>query len=383
MALTIITFFIVFSFLIFAHELGHFYAARKFGAKVEEFGFGLPPRIFGFSKTAGRWRWLGGKKTPGPEAPTVYSLNWIPVGGFVKIKGENGDEEKTPDSFVVKPIWQRAIILAAGVSMNVILCVVLLAIGFGWGLPVALGEKTPGKIISGPNVQIIEVLPDLPAQKAGLRVGDFLLAVDGQTISSVNDWQSYLAGKEGQTVNLKIKSRGRELIKPVTVVKYQNTIGLGVGLVETAIVRYPWYLALWQALKATGIWLVTIIVAFAVIIKNLILGAPVGVEVAGPVGIAVLTGQMAKMGVIYVLQFTALLSLNLAIINFLPVPALDGGRLLFLLIEKIRGKSIKAKWENLVNNIGFVLLMALMLFFTVKDLNHYGQGIWSALTRMF
>jgi regulator of sigma E protease len=163
------------------------------------------------------------------------------------------------------------------------------------------------------------------------------------------------------------------------VERQKDYVGIGVGLVETATVRYPWYLAIWMGIKMTFIWIYAIIFAFISIFKNLIIGAPIGVELAGPVGIAVMTGQAAKMGFVYILQFTALLSINLAIINILPFPALDGGRILFLVIEKIRRKSVKQEWENLAHNIGFILLMILVLAVTYKDVVRYGGKILGAL----
>ena len=156
-----------------------------------------------------------------------------------------------------------------------------------------------------------------------------------------------------------------------------------MGLVETAIVKYPWYLAIYKGVIATFIWMWAIIVAFATVIKNLIVGVPTGVEVAGPVGIAVLTGQAAKMGIIYLLQFTALLSLNLAIINILPFPALDGGRLFFLILEKIRGKAVKQEWENVIHNVGFLFLMGLVLLVTFGDVIKYGGGVFGAIKHLF
>ena len=385
MLLYIIAFLVVLSVLVFAHELGHFWTARKFGAKVEEFGFGLPPRIFGIRKIDGKWQYVRGQAEIEETSPIVYSLNWIPVGGFVKIKGENGSDEQDQDSFAAKPIWQRAIMLAAGVVMNVILCIVLLSIGFGLGLPAVLDEEIDngGKIISNQTLQVLEVLPDLPAQDKGLQIGDTILEVDGQPFVAIGAVKEYFQNKAGQEVTLKLRRHGEEIEETLTVVEYQEVVGIGVALVETAIVKYPWYSAIWQGIKTTYLLTITITVALYNIIKNLIIGAPVGVEVAGPVGIAVLTGQMTKMGFIYLLQFTALLSLNLAIINILPFPALDGGRLLFLAIEKIRGKAIKPQWENLANNVGFILLMLLVLFFTIKDVSKYGQGIWGAISGLF
>ena len=383
MAITIIIFILVLSLLVFVHEIGHFWTARKFGAKVEEFGFGLPPRVFGVWRANGKWYrlWGGNKNNPDgkydiePVEQTIYSLNWIPVGGFVKIKGEDGENRTEVDSFGYKKIWQRLIILAAGVVMNVLLCVVFLTIGFMVGMPAVIDGVDQGQIISEPQVRIMEVLDGLPAQASDLRVGDVILTVAGNKITGSVELQALIKNRVGEKLAVTVDRNGAELTTEVAVIDYHETAGFGIGVIETGLVRYPWYLAVWRGIKTTYIWFITIIVAFAMIIKNLAFNTPIGLEVAGPVGIAVLTGQAAKMGWVYVLQFTALLSLNLAIINALPFPALDGGRMAFLLIEKIRGRAIKQKWENLVHNIGFILLMILVVFITYRDVIKYGGAL--------
>ncbi|MFA6918741.1 MAG: RIP metalloprotease RseP [Patescibacteria group bacterium] len=425
MIITIIIFAVILSLLVFVHELGHFVTAIKFGVGVEEFGFGLPPRIFGIQifrnkktvhtikeeinteisisspddgetittkeiitdkvvekdevKSTKRWRFVGGKYKSVDGEPVIYSLNWIPIGGFVKIKGEDGGDHGDATSFVSKPIWKRCLILAAGVIMNVILCMVLLAIGFGIGMPSSVEGQPEGAIITNGKIQIMEVVDGSSAKTAGLKAGDVISSVDGQNIASINNLRNYLTSKEGQTVNINISRQGQEIKSNVKVERQKDYVGIGVGLVETATVRYPWYLAIWMGIKMTFIWIYAIIFAFISIFKNLIVGAPIGVELAGPVGIAVMTGQAAKMGFVYILQFTALLSINLAIINILPFPALDGGRILFLVIEKIRRKSVKQEWENLAHNIGFILLMILVLAVTYKDVVRYGGKILGAL----
>ena len=428
MIITIIIFAVILSLLVFVHELGHFVTARKFGVGVEEFGFGLPPRIIGLQifrkkkmariiteekKTEisisemddgtieakeitsdeikevdtvvvidKKWRWVGGKYKSVDGEPVIYSLNWIPIGGFVKIKGEEGGDGADPTSFVGKPIWKRCIILAAGVIMNVLLCMVLLSIGFGIGMPASVDGQPKGAIVTNGKIQIIEVLDSSSAKLAGLKAGDVIASVDGRSIASVNNLRNYFANKEGQTVNISIIRQGQEIKSNVKVEKQKDYVGIGVGLAETATVRYPWYLAIWMGIKTTCIWIRAIVVAFVSIIRNLIIRAPIGVELAGPVGIAVMTGQAAKMGIAYVLQFAALLSINLAIINILPFPALDGGRILFLVIEKVRRRAVKQELENLVHNIGFILLMILVLAVTYKDVVRYGGQILGALKKV-
>ena len=384
MLITLIIFIAVLSVIVFVHEIGHFYTARRLGVKVEEFGLGLPPRIFGIRKVDGHFKFTWGRSAIDKDSPTVYSLNLFPIGGFVKIKGEGGEEAQSPDSFAGKAVWRRSAIISAGVIMNVVLCMVLLSIGFGFGLPSALGDKVDSRaVVSDKNIQVIEVIANSPAKEAGLRAGDTIVSIGGQKFSDIKELNSYLSSNENQELSVIISRGQTEITKSIKVKKYsfenREIIGFGVGLIETAIVRYPWYLAIYKGIIATFIWLAAIVVAFATVIKNLVIGAPTGVEVAGQVGIAVLTGQAVNLGFIHLLQFTALLSLNLAIINILPFPALDGGRLLFLVIEKIRGRSIKREWENLVHNIGFVLLMILILFVTFSDVTKYGGGLWRVI----
>lgn len=370
MLFTIIIFIAVLAVLVLVHELGHFFTALKFGCKVDEFGFGFPPRIKAWKS----------KKT-GIE----YSINAIPLGGFVKIKGEDGDNRQEADSFGSKKAWQRAIILASGVAMNIVLAVVLLSIGFGFGLPTALPENLadlgPSARVSAEQTQIYMVSPSSPAEKAGLQAGDAILQIDGQSFNSLTEIQNYIDSKKDQSIVLDLKRSGEEVkvtVKPEFIAEI-NRAGIGVGLMRTAMVSYPWYLAIVKGVEATWNLGVTIVLAFYNILKNLFMGHPVGADISGPIGIAVLTGQVARMGWIYILQFVALLSLNLAIINFLPFPALDGGRILFLIIEKIRHKPINQTIENIVHNIGFALLMLLMVFVTYRDVVKWGGGLWQKI----
>lgn len=380
MFITIIIFILVLSLLVFVHELGHFATARWFGVKVEEFGLGLPPRLFGVYKEEGKFKFIFGKKDL-TSGPTVYSLNWIPVGGFVKIKGENGEALEDQESFASKKPWQRAIMLSAGVLMNLVLCMAVLIMAFGIGVPSVVDGLPESAQVSEQRIQVLQVVAESPAAAVDLRTGDVISQIDGQSYYNVQNLHQYLVSQEGKEVSLQIKRGAEVLDKSIMVERFdEGYIGIGVGLVETAIVKYPWYQAIWQGIKATFIWLVTIVVAFALIIKNLVMGAPTGVEVAGPVGIAVLTGQASQLGFSYLLQFIGLLSLNLAVINIMPFPALDGGRLLFLVIEKIKGKPVNQKWENLSHNIGFLLLMFLILLVTVKDIGVYGSRFLSAVS---
>jgi regulator of sigma E protease len=357
MLTTVLIFIIILGLLVFVHEFGHFITAKKMGMKVEEFGFGFPPRA---------WSKKG-------KDGVIYSVNWIPLGGFVKIKGEEGGDREDPDSFAHKKPWKRAIVLSAGVFMNFLLCAVLLSIGFLIGLPQAVDQEALEQgLVKDYRVQVVSVLDDKPAQEAGIELGDQLLAVDGQEIKGVNNLIEYNSDKIGEKVTYKISRNDQVLTKEIEVVDIDNGRGgVGIGLVETGIVSYPIHQAVWHGFKLTGVLTKEIVFAFGGIIKNLVIGQPVGVQVSGPVGIAVLTGQVARLGFIYILQFTALLSLNLAIINFIPFPALDGGRLVFLAIEKIRNKPVSQKVEGLIHMIGFSLLMLLVIVVTFQDVLRY------------
>ena len=373
MLLTIIIFFLVLGLLVLVHELGHFLSARRFGVKAEEFGFGFPPRIFGLYKQGGRWRKVWGDKKISDAPGTIYSFNWIPLGGFVRIKGENGDA-KDSDSFSGRKIWQRAVMLSAGVIMNIVLAAVIIIIGLMVGLPQIL-ENLPNNVqVSSRQIQIMDVMPDSPAAAADFKVGDVIVDINKQTFSRYADIQTFVDKHNGQPLTYTIK-RGQDLINkqvtPVTI-KATGKGGIGIGIAEIGLVRYPWYLAIWEGIKNTGLLLWAIIMGFIGLLVRVFSGQNVSAEVAGPVGIATLTGQMVAMGWVYVLQFTAILSLNLAVINVLPIPALDGGRLLFLAIEKIRRKPVKQEIEAMVHNLFFVILLLLILLITFKDVAKLG-----------
>jgi regulator of sigma E protease len=378
---TIVTFIIIFGLLIFLHELGHFMTARKFGVRVDEFGFGLPPRMLGWHKSGGRWKWL--KK--GEEArTTIYSLNWIPFGGFVKLFGEEGESAAEPDSFSAKGKLPRAIILTAGVAMNVLFTVLLLSIGFMAGTPSVVEENISSRAtLSEVLVQVVNVVEDSPAIKAGIEVGDAILATNDVAVSSIAEFQSRISEAAGGSLTITLKNRNGEQrsvdITPEVIPEGEGKAIIGVGLIRTGVVSYPWYLAVPEGVRATGALGADLFRAFSGIFKSLVTTGKTDANVSGPVGIAVLTGQVVNLGFIYILQFAATLSLNLAILNYIPFPALDGGRVLFILIEALRGRAVSKKFEGALHTVGFALLITLILFITYKDIARYGQGIMSAL----
>ncbi|MFC1678225.1 RIP metalloprotease RseP [Patescibacteria group bacterium] len=375
MALTIVTFIIVLSILVFVHELGHFYTARKFGVKAEEFGFGFPPRVWGIYKDKeGNWRHVKGKKEVTDAPGTIYSINWLPIGGFVKIKGEDGEDRSDNDSFSNRKIWQRTIIILAGVTMNIVLAAVLISFGYMVGLPQSLDEGISSRaIVSERQIQVVEVLPNTPAEQAGMKLGDIVVAVNRNEFQSGEELQVFTEKNIGESLTYDIKRGGEEMVIQVTpeIIEDTNKGGVGIGISEVGIVRYPIYLAFWEGTKTTIFLTWFIMIAFYELIKGLILGQGMTIDLGGPVRIAQITGDAVRMGLAYLINFTALLSINLAIINAFPFPALDGGRLLFLIIEKIKGGPVKKEVEAIVHNIGFALLILLVIIVTFNDIARF------------
>jgi len=369
MLTTVLIFIIVLGVLVFVHEFGHFIVAKKSGMQVEEFGFGFPPRIAGVQKIDGKWKWIWGHKPGLDGSKTVYSINAIPLGGFVRILGENNQHPEHPGSFINKGFTPRFLTLVAGVVMNVILAWVLLSVGFGIGLPVAvnnLDDVPKNAVFTGQQIAILEVVKDLPADKAGIKPNDVILLIDGQQFASVPDIQSYVKAHAGGSVEFLVKRQQQEVkISVVPNINPPEGEGpTGVALSMVGKLKYPWYLAVVKGADATISGLVNIVSGF----YGLIVSHTGFANLGGPVKIAKLTGEVAGMGFIYLLQFTAFLSLNLAVLNILPFPALDGGRVLFLLVEKIRGKKNNQKFEQIVNVAGFVFLLLLMVAVTINDI---------------
>lgn len=363
MIFTLLLFLVVLSVLVFVHEFGHFITAKKLGVRVDEFGFGFPPRAFSIKR--------GG---------TVYSLNWIPLGGFVKIKGEMADEATGKDSFATQSAPRRLLILAAGVTMNMLFAWFLFSVGAMIGLVETVDAVHPSATVRNRAVTVTDVLPDSPASKAGIAYGDSIVAVNGAPVVAVAALQETLHNASGEVaLTLTRGSTSREVrVTPVLLEKV-GKLGIGVGLLETGVVSYPFWYAPVRGAQITAMNTLAVFEAFGGLIAGLVSGKGVSADVAGPVGIAVATGEVARLGFIYLLQFTALLSINLAVINFLPLPALDGGRVLFLIIEKIRRKPVDRRIEGIVHQIGFGLLLLLALFVTVQDVRHFGAQIFHGI----
>ncbi len=366
---TIILFVIVLSLLVFVHELGHFVVARKMGMKVEEFGFGFPPRLFGIRKKG-----------------TMYSINWIPLGGFVKIKGESGDHKHDNDSFASKKPWQRFLVLIAGVAMNIVLAAVLFSIGYMMGLPSVIDDSIPARAnVSNHELLVMQVLDDSAAAQAGVIAGDTIVSINGQVFETDVAAREYFDAEGATGVELVVQGeddvyKTYELTSTYSESAQASVVG--IGFVSTGIVSYPFFSAIAQGVYTTGQLTYQVGYAFYSLIRDLIVTQEVAVDLSGPVGIAVMTGEVAAMGLVYLIQFTAILSINLAIINIFPFPALDGGRILFLIIEKIRGRAVNERIEVVVHNLGFLLLMTLVVLVTYKDFVTFGDQILGALKSM-
>ena len=372
MITTVIIFIAILAVLVLVHEFGHFIAAKKSGMKVEEFGFGFPPRLFGVQKQEGKFRLVLGHPKELSTDNTVYSFNLIPLGGFVKILGENNDAASTPNSFTSKSFGRRLITLLAGVVMNVLLAWVLISIGYMYGLPVGVDSsvKFPSYVrVVDSYTSILDIDPNSPASKAGLRANDTIQSLDGQSFKDTEQVQRYIREHKGKQFSFVVKRSGKsETILVDSLANPEVGQGsVGVSMLTVARVQYPFVYAISEGARTTVFQVYAI---FHGLYELIIRGVGLG-SVGGPVKIAQMTGEVASLGAVYLLQFTAFLSLNLAVLNSLPFPALDGGRVLFLLIEKIRGKHNNQRFEMYANTLGFAILLLLMLVVTIKDVKSF------------
>ena len=342
--------------LVLVHEWGHFIAAKKAGCNVEEFGFGFPPRLFSFM-------WHG----------TRYSLNLLPIGGFVKIEGEDmQDTSPGPTSFGSKSVGWRITILSAGVVMNVVLAMVLLMIQGAVGYPTVVTEANQQQLTDH-HTYIVEVAAKSPAETAGIKALDRVVRLDTVNDPTIEQVQTITQQNAGKEITVEIDRQGdrQTLTLAPRVDPPEGEGALGISLAATGLEKIPIWQAPWFGIKRTGTMLVAIVTQFGEIIKKLAAQGNVGGALTGPIGIAVYTSEAAKMGLSYILEFGALISLNLAIINILPFPALDGGRIVFVILEKIRGRRLPVKFEQLTHTIGFVLLISLMLLITFRDVRRF------------
>ncbi|HLC49381.1 MAG TPA: RIP metalloprotease RseP [Candidatus Andersenbacteria bacterium] len=342
--------------LVLVHEWGHFIIAKKAGCKVEEFGFGFPPRLF--SKM-----WRG----------TLYSFNLLPLGGFVKIEGENMDEE-TPSStsFASKSALWRIAILSAGVIMNLVLAAVLLAFESGIGAPTIATPENRGTL-TNIMTYVLDISPNSPAAQAHMQPYDRIVRyadIEKPTVAQIQELTKQLAGTE---ITAEIERAGQHMQISITprVNPPEGEGALGIGLGETGLLKTSWLMAPVEGVKRTAFMSGAIVDQFAGLIQKLFRKESVGQVLTGPIGIAIYTKEAASLGLSYFLEFAAMISINLAIINILPLPALDGGRILFVIIEKLFGKRVPGNIESYVHTAGFVLLIGLMIAITFKDVHRY------------
>lgn len=362
---TAIAFIIIFSALVLIHEIGHFFAARKAKIKVEEFGLGLPPR----AKTL--WK---------DKMGTIFSLNWIPFGGFVKMLGEDATDPKLiqdPNSFANKSIWQRFSVIVAGVTMNFILAIFLFTIAFIIGMkPFILSEADfkkeylNGNIIGTPQIIVNEIQTGSPAENAGLKKEDLILKINNQDILFAEEVS--LLQKEQTSVVYTIQ-RGEDVLDISLQPNQAGKVGIGLSagfdIIEIKKIQYPFYQAPWEAIKISAKISVLTVQMFGDLLINLTQFI-MPKDVAGPVGIVQMTHKIVELGeFVELIKFAALLSVSLAVINILPFPALDGGRLLFIIYEAIFRRKASAELEATIHGFGYLFLMGLILIITWNDLD--------------
>ncbi len=380
MFLTVGVFLLILSILVFCHEFGHFLVAKKAGIKVEEFGFGLPPRIF--AKKIGE---------------TFYSINLLPIGGFVKLAGEDMEDEgrrkgvERERMFWAKPKRVRLAVVIAGVLMNFLLSVVAFSFVYA---NVGIPTKTS-------SVRVVGVLPNSPAEKAGFKEEDVLISVDGKDIKDTSEFIKITNEFAGRSMVVEVFRKkdnpcvGDDLLKEKVLGAYpgveisckDNNLllkvvprkdppegegPLGVVISQVEMRFYPLWkmipLGIIEGFKEAFSWAKLVLKSLASMLFQLFAFGVLPKDVAGPVGIFQITGIVAKTGFLSVLQFLGILSVNLAVINILPLPALDGGRLLFILFESVFGRRPHVNFERWVHTAGMVFLLFLFLLVTINDI---------------
>ena len=343
--LNLIYFIIILGVIVLVHEFGHFIFAKMFGIYVYEFAIGMGPRLF-------HWKSKKGE--------TEYSIRAIPIGGFCSLAGEdldNDDKIKIPSDrrLQSKPAWQRFLVMFFGAGNNFILAFILLfVIALGWG------ATTSKPIIS-------ELVANNPAEQAGLEVGDTILKINGHKIKSSDDVSIYLQVEDkSKPITFTIKRDGKETnidVKPIKEEVDGNTI-YRVGIVSKGEVKYGFVASIQFAFTKMDSLFRQMVITF----KGLFTGGLSINQLSGPVGIYNIVGEQANHGFENILYLIALLSVNVGFINLIPLPAFDGGRILFLIIEKIKGSPVKPETENKIHTIGFILLLALMIYITFNDI---------------
>lgn len=361
--MSIILFLLVLAVLVLVHEWGHFIVAKKTGMRVDEFGIGFPPKAYSIKK-----------------GETEYSLNWLPIGGFVKIYGENLEAAEHLDaeggdisrSFAARPKWAQALVLIAGVAMNIIFAWFLLVATLMIGVPTAVDEATASPEA---KLYIANTLADSPAAEIPASASIVSVSSTGNDLEQLTPqaFSDFVA--EVAPAPITIAYETDEIIESVTITPVQRLVednpdryivGVSLALVENQKTSFG--RAFIEGSKMTLDIFVSIVIGLSTLISQSFQGTADYSQVAGPVGIVNLVGDAASFGLASLLTFTAVISLNLAVINLLPIPALDGGRLVFVAIEAVTKKHIPAIWAARVNFFGFVLLMLVMVAVTYNDI---------------
>lgn len=335
---------LVLSLIVLAHEVGHFITAKLSGVKVEEFGMGYPPRLFSFKRDE-----------------TRYSINAIPFGGFNKLSGE--EDPNVPGSLAGKKRGIRLLVLGAGSLMNIFLALLLFSAGYLFPRPAAVGQ-----------VEIAAVAPNSPAAAAGIKTGDIVLNINAQPVDSGATLHQLIMDNLGKEITLSVKtpgsaSRDVRLIPRVEPPKDEGAVGIAIRTVK----RYP----AWMALPMGATELASAVVMWVSGLVSLFSGETPASEAAfiGPVGLVQLTGEVSLYGPVPLLELAATISLILGIMNLLPLPAIDGGRITFLFLEWLRrGKRISPKSEGIVHLVGLALLMLFIVAVTVQDVMRLASG---------
>lgn len=391
MLITIIVFLLLLSVLVLIHEAGHFFAARKFGIKVEEFGFGFPPRLVSFKK-----------------GETIYSINWLPIGGFVKLYGEDeagGGKIAIKDkglmikdkkrAFFTKTAWQRAIVIVAGVIMNAVLAAIIFYIflgisGFKTDLPLLSDYKFIG--VNQTNISevvVSSIAKNSPAEKQGLKSMIKVIAINGQKITDSKGFINIVNLNKGREIEITWSSLQMQDIHKTKITprlnppKNEGALGVGLFSMSTAVLNYATPV---QKIFSGIVHPVNLMFYNLNVMAKLVkislekkTTEPLSQGLSGPVGIASITGsileiQNLKEKILGLLNLAGILSISLAFFNVLPIPALDGGRLFFILTEIVTGKKVNQRFESVVHTIGMIVLLSLMVLITFKDISKFFVG---------
>ncbi len=344
----ILAFFIILGFLIFIHELGHLATAKWRGVKVLEFGLGFPPRIIGFRR-----------------GETEYSLNAIPLGGFCKMLGEEDPSE--PRSLASKGAGTRLLVLSAGSLMMLLFPFILFPVIYMVPRDVVVG---------GEGVQVTEVVVDSPAHAAGVKPGDEILSIDGEEVRNIEVLREIVDARLGSEIDMVVERDLEEIVLRMIPREDpppgQGPLGVKIGWARPITERrsYPPLEAIYLGVQRSGGMMIALIGGIWVTITGEIPFTPMGI-----IGVGQLTVEVAEWGILNLLMLAALLSINLGIVNLLPIPALDGGRIVFVLLELLRrGKRVSPRVENIVHTIGFALLLALIVVISYHDILRIFRG---------